>query len=478
MAKSIKINLAVNLIHQLSLIIFPIITFPYITRVIMADGIGIVQFYISILNYVMLLAALGIPLYAVREIAKYKDDVVNRDKATVEILLLHLLLTSLGYVIVFVLSFTVNQITDVKLFLLLSLQLLLNALGVNWFFEATECFKFITIRSLVVKLFCIIMLFTCVKNKDDLYWYAGVTIASEVGNYLLNFIQLQRIISYSKIKWKELDLKKHISPALKVFVLNIIISIYVNLDSVMLGILADNASVGYYSTANRLAKMLLCVSLSLGTVLLPRLSSYYYSGNMEAFNSVVKKAKSFIITITLPMTFGLIVVAPYLISVFCGELFTPSVRTLQIISPIVFVIALSNLMGTSILYAQGRVSIVVMATGIGALVNFILNLCLIPQMAQDGAAIATLIAETVVTISMYMIGRRYFAFNLIDRETMYVVLSCVIMCLPMYFVDSLCIANYYKLILGVVIGITIYTLCMFCVKNPNVEIVINLIKRK
>lgn len=478
MGKSVKTNFTFNIIHQLSGIVFPIITFPYITRVVMAEGIGIVQFYVSILNYVMLLAALGIPLYAVREVAKYRDDIKLRNKTTIEILALHLLLTFIGYIVVFIIAFSVNKITDVYLFLLLSVQLILNAIGANWFFEATEQFKFITIRSLIVKLLCIIMLFTCVKTKDDLYWYAGVTIASEVGNYLWNFISLNRQIDIRSIEWKSIDLRRHIKPALNIFALNLIVSIYVNLDSVMLGMLTDNTSVGFYSTANRLAKMLLCVSLSLGTVLLPRLSAYYATGNMEAYNTMVRKAKSFMVTLTTPMAIGLIAVSSYLIPVFCGDSFEPSIRTLQILSPIIFVIGLSNLMGTRILYSQGKEKIVILSTLIGAITNFGLNLVLIPSLMQDGAAVATLVAETLVTLCMYFIGKKYFAFSLFDKEFFVVFFSSIIMCVPIYFIDKIPMPHYMCIIFDVVAAISVYATMMFVTKNNNVGIVMNIFRNR
>ena len=174
MSKSLKVNYIFNLINTGVGLLFPIITFPYVTRVVMADGLGRIQFLSSIINYVTLLSAIGIPLYAVREIARLRDNIRERNKATIEILSLHLILSLLGYAIVFILAFAVNKIySDIWLYLLLSSHIALSAIGIEWFYKGVEDFGYITLRSLIVRLACLISLFLFVKSKDDLYIYAS-----------------------------------------------------------------------------------------------------------------------------------------------------------------------------------------------------------------------------------------------------------------------------------------------------------------
>ena len=318
MSKSIKTNFIYNLLNTVVGLLFPIVTFPYVTRVVMAEGIGKVNFLYSIINYIALFTAIGIPLYAVREIAKVRDDQKQLNQTTAEILILHLLLTIGGYIVVFLVALFVNRVNeDFWLFILLSSHLLLTAIGVSWFYQAVEDYRYITIRSLLIRIVALICLFAFVRDKSDLYAYAAITIISEVGNYLINFFHLRHYVRPSLINWQNLDLRRHIRPSLKIFLLNIITSIYAHLDSVMLGFLDSDVAVGFYFAANRITKALLGVIGSLGAVLLPRLSNLVANGAIEGFKSVGQKATSIIVTITIPSACGLIFLAPEIINLFC-----------------------------------------------------------------------------------------------------------------------------------------------------------------
>ena len=267
---SIKYNFTLNLVNTVVGLLFPIVTFPYVSRIIMADGIGKIQFLQSIINCIVLFSALGIPLYAVREIAKVRDNIEQRSKLAIEILLLHTFLSILGYIAVYIIALTVENVkSDASLFLLLSVNIFLSAIGVAWFYQAMEDFKYITIRSLVVKLLSLIALFTLVHSKDDLFIYAGITVMAEVGSNVLNFFRLRQFVTIQAITCKELNIWRHLRPALKIFLLNIIVCIYVNMDSIMLGLLSSQVAVGYYTAATRLTKALLGIISSFGASLLP-----------------------------------------------------------------------------------------------------------------------------------------------------------------------------------------------------------------
>lgn len=303
MSVSVKHNFALNLANTISGLLFPLITFPYASRILLADGIGKIQFFQAIIDYICICTSLGIPLYAVRAVARIRDDRDLRSKTTIEILLLHSIFTVIGYIIVFILAETVIQIkTDIYLFLLLSLTLAFNTIGVAWFYQAMEEFKYITIRSLCVRLFSLIALFLFVNDKQDLYAYTIVLLVGTVGNNIFNFFRLNK---YIDVHFRNLNIWRHFYPALKIFTLSIITSIYVNLDSVMLGFLKNEAAVGYYAAAIRLTKALLGIVLSLGNVLLPCFSNMLNNGQFEQFKVLANKAVSFVIALSLPMTVGL-----------------------------------------------------------------------------------------------------------------------------------------------------------------------------
>ena len=184
---SLKTNVLFNYINTITGIIFPVITFPYASRILLPEGIGVVNFQLSIINYIVLFTSLGIPLYAVKEVAKYRDDIALRNKTTIEITILSLLLSLLGYIAVFIIGKFVPQINaNISLFYILSLTVMFTSLGVNWFYQAIEDFKFITIRAVIIRTLAAGCLFLFVKDKSDLLIYGAVTVGSTVGNNLIN----------------------------------------------------------------------------------------------------------------------------------------------------------------------------------------------------------------------------------------------------------------------------------------------------
>ena len=196
---SLKANIILNFINTVTGIIFPVITFPYAARVLMPEGIGVVNFLSSVVAYIVLLTSLGIPMYAVREVAKCRDDKAMRDQTTIEILSLSLVLCLFGYLIVWLLGVYVPQINkQLSLFYVLSLTVLFTSLGVNWFYQAIEDFKFITLRALVFRILAAAALFLFVKDKEDLLIYAFVVVGSTVGNNFINFIHLRKYLSFRK----------------------------------------------------------------------------------------------------------------------------------------------------------------------------------------------------------------------------------------------------------------------------------------
>ena len=342
---SIKKNFALNMIYTVSGILFPLITFPYASRILLADGIGHVYFFTVIIDYISLLTSLGIPLYAIREIARVREHQALMSKTATEILILHTILSGIGYLIVFLLICSVTQIqADIPLFLLLSTSILFKAIGVEWFYNGVEDFKYITIRSIIIRLLSLAALFIFVKEKDDLFIYEAISVAGTVGSNVFNFFRLRKYVDTTTFGIKDLQVWKHFKPALKIFTLNLIISLYVNLDSIMLGFMKeDDTAVGYYTAATRISKTLVGVVTSLGTVLLPRLSHLAGNNKMDEFKSLSAKSINFIIAFSLPLTIGVIFMASPIIHLFCGRDFEPSILTLQIMAPIVLLIPLSGI---------------------------------------------------------------------------------------------------------------------------------------
>ena len=288
-------------------------------------------------------------------------------------------------------------------------------------------------------------LFLFVRDKDDLLIYAFVLVGSTVGNNLINFIHLRKWIPFHSITWAELRIWRHLRPSLRIFVFNLVTSIYLNLNTVMLGFMRGDDAVGFYTAGNKLSHVVLSVVASLGVVLLPRCSNLIETGQMEAFSKVTSKSYRLVVGLSLPCIVGLIVLAIPVIRIFCGDEFLAAVPVLCWTAPIILFIGLSNVIGLQILYPMGKESIVIWSTVGGAVLNFLLNLLLIPSLGAVGAAISTFGAELIVLLIQIVVGRRYLSIRLFERDYLNYLHASVLMAFALCGF-SLLISNSWLLI--------------------------------
>lgn len=478
MAQSVKVNYILNLINTGTQMLFPLITFPYVCRVIEADGIGQINFFQSIISYISLFTCLGIPMYAIREIARDRSDVVQMNRTAMEILLLHSMLTLVGYAIVAILCLTVPQIqVNIPLFLILSLTIFFTAIGCEWFYQGIEDFKYITIRGLIIKTVSVVLLFIFVKSKTDLLYYGCYTVFGVLGGNIFNFFRLRKYIHRENIIFSELHIKRHIKPVLKVFSFSVVTSIYLQLNTVLLGFLKNALAVGYFAAATKVMQMLLTMSVCLGSVMMPR-ASHLIAENKEAeFNRLIQKSYDFTLAIALPMTIGLIFCAPSLITALCGIKFEHSILPSQIIAPIILMVAISNIFGIQVLFPKGKINIVTLCCGIGAVADLILNLCLIPFFSYIGTSIAYLGAEVATTVSMYFIGRKYIPIIYFKKSHLTYALGCIVMALALYGISLLQLPTLTILLLQGCCGVLAYFIILCICKDEMLVQILSKIKR-
>lgn len=478
MAQSVKVNYILNLINTGTQMLFPLITFPYVCRVIEADGIGQINFFQSIISYISLFTCLGIPMYAIREIARDRSDVVQMNRTAMEILLLHSMLTLVGYAIVAILCLTVPQIqVNIPLFLILSLTIFFTAIGCEWFYQGIEDFKYITIRGLIIKTVSVVLLFIFVKSKTDLLYYGCYTVFGVLGGNIFNFFRLRKYIHRENIIFSELHIKRHIKPVLKVFSFSVVTSIYLQLNTVLLGFLKNALAVGYFAAATKVMQMLLMMSSCLGSVMMPRASHLIAENKEDEFNRLIQKSYDFTLAIALPMTIGLIFCAPSLITALCGVKFEHSILPSQIIAPIILMVAISNVFGIQVLFPKGKINIVTLCCGIGAVADLILNLCLIPFFSYIGTSIAYLGAEVATTVSMYFIGRKYIPIIYFKKSHLTYALGCIVMALALYGISLLQLPTLTILLLQGCCGVLAYFIILCICKDEMIVQILSKIKR-
>lgn len=478
MAQSVKVNYILNLINTGTQMLFPLITFPYVCRVIEADGIGQINFFQSIISYISLFTCLGIPMYAIREIARDRSDVVQMNRTATEILLLHSMLTLVGYAIVAILCLTVPQIqVNIPLFLILSLTIFFTAIGCEWFYQGIEDFKYITIRGLIIKTVSVVLLFIFVKSKTDLLYYGCYTVFGVLGGNIFNFFRLRKYIHRENIIFSELHIKRHIKPVLKVFSFSVVTSIYLQLNTVLLGFLKNALAVGYFAAATKVMQMLLTMSACLGSVMMPRASHLIAENREDEFNRLIQKSYDFTLAIALPMTIGLIFCAPSLITALCGVKFEHSILPSQIIAPIILMVAISNVFGIQVLFPKGKINVVTLCCGIGAVADLILNLCLIPFFSYIGTSIAYLGAEVATTVSMYFIGRKYIPIIYFKKSHLTYALGCIVMALALYGISLLQLPTLTILLLQGCSGVLAYFIILCICKDEMLVQILSKIKR-
>ena len=477
MEQSVKVNYILNLINTGTQMLFPLITFPYVCRVIEADGIGQINFFQSIISYISLFTCLGIPMYAIREIARDRSDVVQMNRTAMEILLLHSMLTLVGYAIVAILCLTVPQIqVNIPLFLILSLIIFFTAIGCEWFYQGIENFKYITIRGLIIKTVSVVLLFIFVKSKTDLLYYGCYTVFGVLGGNIFNFFRLRKYIHRGNIIFSELHIKRHVKPVLKVFSFSVVTSIYLQLNTVLLGFLKNALAVGYFAAATKVMQMLLTMSACLGSVMMPRASHLIAENKEDEFNRLIQKSYDFTLAIALPMTIGLIFCAPSLITALCGVKFEHSILPSQIIAPIILMVAISNVFGIQVLFPKGKINIVTLCCGIGAVADLILNLCLIPFFSYIGTSIAYLGAEVATTVSMYFIGRKYIPIIYFKKSHLTYALGCIVMAFALYGLSLLQLPTLTILLLQGCCGVLAYFIILCICKDEMLVQILSKIK--
>ena len=478
MAQSVKVNYILNLINTGTQMLFPLITFPYVCRVIEADGIGQINFFQSIISYISLFTCLGIPMYAIREIARNRSDVVQMNRTAMEILLLHSMLTLVGYAIVAILCLTVPQIqVNIPLFLILSLTIFFTAIGCEWFYQGIEDFKYITIRGLIIKTVSVVLLFIFVKSKTDLLYYGCYTVFGVLGGNIFNFFRLRKYFHRENIIFSELHIKRHVKPVLKVFSFSVVTSIYLQLNTVLLGFLKNALAVGYFAAATKVMQMLLTMSACLGSVMMPRASHLIAENKEDEFSRLIQKSYDFTLAIALPMTIGLIFCAPSLITALCGVKFEHSILPSQIIAPIILMVAISNVFGIQVLFPKGKINIVTLSCGIGAVADLILNLCLIPFFSYIGTSIAYLGAEVATTVSMYFIGRKYIPIIYFKKSHLTYALGCIVMAFALYGLSLLQLPTLTILLLQGCCGVLAYFIILCICKDEMLVQILLKIKR-
>jgi O-antigen/teichoic acid export membrane protein len=472
---NVKRNYIFNVSYQILSIITPLITTPYVSRVLGAAEIGKYSFTASVVSYFTLFAGMGTALYGSREISYLQGDKQNRSIVFWNTEILSCITVLIVSTIYFIFALQQNKY---KLFyIILSLNICTVAADITWLFQGLEEFEKIVIRNSAFKLLNIVYIFAFINTKNDIYKYVLGICGFNFLSALFMWVYLPRYVN--KINLQEIKPFKNIKTVLSLFVPTIAISVYTVLDSSMIGWLCNNSvQNGYYEQASKISRFSSTFVTSLGPVMIPRIGSLYNSGDENGVRKYIYKSYTFAWFLSFPICFGLVAISDNLVPWFLGSSFNGSISILKIFGFLMIALGINNTTGEQYLIPTGQQALFTKSVIIGAISNFCCNMILIPQFGAAGAAIGSVIAEAVIACTQLFFVRHELSIKRIINLSVKYLLSSLLMLAILMRIKAFFMPSILNSLLLVVIGGCIYFFCLFIMKDQFIKEIFESIRIK
>lgn len=475
--KSLAKNSLFFMCYKLLGVVFPLITVSYISQVLLANGVGKVSSAQNIVQYFVLIAALGIPNYGIREAAMVRENTKQRSILFSELFSINFISTTVCliayYLMVSKLTIYRNEIT---LYLVAGINIFLNYFNVDWFYQGLEEYSYITKRSFIIKIVSLVLLFTFVRQPRDYIDYALIYVFGFAGNSIINFINLRK---YNiRFSLKEANVLKHIKPVMVMLCTTVAIELYTLVDTTMITFMCDSENVAYYTNSIKIVRLVITLVTSIGGVLLPRLSYNKAQGMIEECENIVNKVFAIMFFLLVPSGVGLFILSETIVYVFFGYSFEGAIVTLKIASFLVYALGFSNLFGTQVLLTFGEEKKLFYATVCGAISNIILNSVLIRFYQQNGAAVASIVSELLVTGITFYYARNHLRISMNIPFIFKVLLSSALMGTCVFLVSELNFNKLLSLVICTGLGILVYIVLNIILKNEVLYEVGAFVKKK
>ena len=431
----IRKNMVSNLLLTSSAIIFPLITFPYVTHTLSNQSIGQYFFVDSFTQYFIIFSAVGIPFYGIREVAKVKDDNQKRSKLVIELFAIQITLAVVFSAIFILMHYFIPALkNDFSLIKVGCLGIISTSFLIEWFFQGMENFTFITGRSLVIKTLSVIGIVLLVKRADDnLVYYLIITLIIFL-NAALNFIYY--LTKFHTKYTGKLNFKQHFKPLLVLFSINISVSVYAVLDTIILGLLTNPENVSYYNVPLKLVKIFWTVVNGTGLVLIPRIAGYFTKNDTGGIQLMMQKSLNIVFLLTIPFSVFCMMFSDEILMIISGDKYVYASGALKILSIVPLIISVCNVCGTQFLMPIGQEKKILYASLLGLIVSLSLNFFLIPHLKFIGAAITCVTAESVVCIYLFISASKKIAI-LIDYPLLMQILISLVLTAALKFVLAL-----------------------------------------
>lgn len=473
---SLAKNTFYNIVYKCLNMLFPLVTTIYVSRILLPVGIGRVSSAQNIVQYFVIIAALGIPTYGIKKVAECGSDKERRSKVFFELFVINSISTILCTLVYVLMVHNVTYFYDKKvLSLVVGVQLVANVINVDWFYQGIEEYRFIMIRSFIVKVLALCSVLMFVKTQNDFIIYALISALSAVANYIFNIINIRKYIIVRK---QQLLLGPHIKSVMYLLAATIAIEIYTLADTTMLNLMKGDEVVGYYTSAMKIVGIIRTLIAAICAVYLPKLSYYYANDEKEKFYSLAKNGINILLTFSIPAAVGLNLLAKDCVAIIFGNTFSGSIMVMQILSISIITVALSNFMGYQILVTAGKEKIVMISTVIAAVINIIMNYFLIIPYAHYGAAIASVVSEGFITIFQLCMVQR-LGIKIVDANKLFsIIFSAGVMGVAVFMVSNITQRIAVRLVGAFIAGMVVYFTCSLLTKNDVVLGIVKVLKKR
>lgn len=458
---SILKNFMYNMVYELLILVLPLVTTPYLSRVLGAETIGIYTYTYAILSYFFLFGGLGMSLYASREIAYVRDDKKKRNKLFWELAIFNFITISIASVIYYFAFATKGEYS--LYYKLWMLELAASAINISWFFRGIEEFKKTVTRNVLVRIISVMLIFVFVKKPSDLALYILIYgIADLVGNIGL-WMYLPKYLKGEKIG--RLNVLHHLPYILLLFIPQIATQVWVILDKTMIGaMILDKAELGYYEQSQKLINVIITVITSITTVMIPRIANTYAKGDKEQLKTYLKQSLNFISLLAVPMMFGLIVISKEFVPIFFGPGYDKVITLNYIVSPVIYTMGIIAVLGNQYLLLTGKQKQYTITILIGLVLNIILNYFMIKTIGTIGAAIASIITQILVIILQLKLIKKEFDVKEFLKLTIRYTFASIIM-FGVCVLVGLFTSGSLSVILQILFGIVTYFIVLYIMKD-------------
>lgn len=477
-SNSMKKNALLTVFKTTLSLLVPLITFPYVSRVLQVDAIGKYNFSSSIVSYFVLLAGLGVGTYAIREGAKIREDREKISQFVSEVVFINCISTILSYGILIFCLIAISKLHDYTwIILILSAQIIFTTYGRSWIYNIFEDFSYVTLIQVGFQILSIVLLFLLVHRPEDIYYYAMINVLSSTGANLLYGIHVRKYVDFRRVKLK--NLSTHIYPILIIFSTSIATTIYVNSDMTILGWMVDDRCVGLYSTAVKIYNIIKQVMVAVITVTVPRLTLY---AGTEKFKPLFTKVHNMLLFMALPAMTGLLFMSDNAVTLIASTNYAEAATALRWLSIALICALLACLYGTSVLLPYNNERIFLKSTVVSAIVNIVMNFILIPIFKQNAAAFTTALSQGVALIMCFNHSKEHISLRESRHSGICTIIGCVGIAATCILIKALNFGLLQETILAIVISAFIYLLIQIVTKNPTFyEIIgsmINFVQRR